>query len=122
MMRMGIWTENLSLPAVLNECLMQSYTGTLRLFPNTHGLGPARFANLRAAGEFLVSAAWDGKTVSAVTILSEKGGRLQLANPWGKAAVLATRLRDNQRLSLHDDGERLFMATEVGARYRIEPA
>ncbi len=32
MMRMGIWTENPSSPAVLNECLLQSYTGTIRLF------------------------------------------------------------------------------------------
>ena len=53
MMRMGIWTENLSLPAVLNECMVQSYTGTLRLFPNTKGLGRASFRNLRAAGAFL---------------------------------------------------------------------
>jgi hypothetical protein len=33
MSRMGIWIENFSLPAVLNECLMQSYTGVIRLFP-----------------------------------------------------------------------------------------
>ncbi len=54
MMRMGVWTENLSLPAVLNECLLQSYSGVIRLFPNPHGLGQARFHNLRAAGAFLV--------------------------------------------------------------------
>jgi hypothetical protein len=34
MARMGIWFENFALPAVVNECLMQSYTGTIRLFPN----------------------------------------------------------------------------------------
>ena len=50
MMRMGIWTENLALPAVLNECMMQSYAGVIHLFPNTRNLGPARFENLRAAG------------------------------------------------------------------------
>src|SRR5207302_9012319 len=54
MMRMGVWTENLSLPGVLNECLLQSYSGTLRLFPNTKNLGPARFRNLRAVGAFLI--------------------------------------------------------------------
>ena len=82
MMRMGIWTENLSLPAVLNECMIQSYTGTLRLFPNTQGLGRARFRNLRAAGAFLLSAAYDGKTVSSVTLFSEKGATAKLENPW----------------------------------------
>ena len=34
MARMGIWFENFSLPVVINECLLQSYTGELRLFPN----------------------------------------------------------------------------------------
>jgi hypothetical protein len=92
MTRMGIWTENLSLPAVLNECMLQSYSGILRLFPNTAKLGPARFRNLRARGAFLVSAAWDGKQVSPVEILSEKGGVAYLANPWHPARVTVTAL------------------------------
>ncbi|MFB3829813.1 MAG: hypothetical protein ACE15B_23790 [Bryobacteraceae bacterium] len=74
MMRMGVWTENLSLPAVLNECMLQSYNGAIRLFPNTRNLGPARFENLRATGAFLVSASWDGGAVRDVRIFSEKGG------------------------------------------------
>jgi hypothetical protein len=78
MMRMGIWTENLALPAVLNECMLQSYNGVLRLFPNTQNLGPARFENLRAAGAFLVSAAWDGHRVTEASVYSEKGGTLRL--------------------------------------------
>lgn len=82
MMRMGIWTENLSLPGVLNECLLQSYTGVIRLFPNSQGLPPARFRDLRAAGAFLVSATWDGKTVTFASLLSEKGCRARVLNPW----------------------------------------
>ncbi|MBL8174237.1 MAG: hypothetical protein JNK48_06185 [Bryobacterales bacterium] len=82
MMHMGVWTENLSLPAVLNECLLQSYDGVIRLFPNTHRLGPASFRDLRAAGAFLVSASWNGHAVTAVTIRSEKGARARIANPW----------------------------------------
>ncbi len=39
MMRMGFWCENFSLPAVLNECMMQSYAGHIRIFPNTHKRG-----------------------------------------------------------------------------------
>jgi hypothetical protein len=31
---MGVWFENFALPVVLNECLMQSYTGTIDLYPN----------------------------------------------------------------------------------------
>ena len=86
MMRMGVWTENLSLPAVLNECMMQSYDGVIRLFPNTAKLGPARFRDLRAAGAFLVSAAWDGKTVGEVALRSEKEATARIVNPWRSEA------------------------------------
>jgi hypothetical protein len=90
MMEMGVWTENLSLPAVLNECLLQSYSGVIRLFPNTQNLGPASFRDLRAAGAFLVSAAWNGSRVTALSIKSEKGAKVRLVNPWptGKPQVV----------------------------------
>ncbi len=121
MMRMGIWTENLSLPAVLNECLLQSYTGAIRLFPNTQNLGRARFANLRAAGAFLVSAAWDGKAVSPVTIFSEKGAPVRLANPWRSRRVRVKRLPDQKPVETHREGEIIRFATQPGGRYRVEP-
>ncbi len=122
MMRMGVWTENLSLPAVLNECMMQSYTGVIRLFPNTHKLGPARFESLRAVGAFLVSAAHDGKNVSAVTLLSEKGAPVRLANPWPGKSIRVTRLKDNQALSVKLEGGIAEFPTAPGERYGIEPA
>ena len=53
---MGVWFENFALPAVVNECMMQSYTGTINLFPNWPMDKDAEFRNLRAAGAFLVSA------------------------------------------------------------------
>ena len=122
MMRMGVWTENLSLPAVLNECLMQSYSGTLRLFPNTHGLRGARFQNLRAVGAFLVSAAYDGNTISSVTLLSEKGLAARLGNPWGDASVRVIRLKNGQPASVRREGDMLLFSTEPGESYRIERA
>lgn len=87
MMRMGIWTENLSLPAVINECLLQSYDGVIRLFPNRNNLGKASFRDLRAAGAFLVSASFDGKEVSEVLLKSEKGATVRIEKPWKKVAV-----------------------------------
>jgi hypothetical protein len=87
MMRMGIWTENLSLPAVLNECMLQSWSGVIRVFPNTRNLGPARFENLRAAGAFLVSAAWNGDATTEVRIYSEKGAPASVVSPWKTATV-----------------------------------
>lgn len=115
MMKMGVWTENLSLPVVLNECLLQSYDGVIRLFPNTTGLGPARFANLRAVGAFLVSAWWDGKAVSDVTLHSEKGVTARVANPWGTVPVRIQTGAAVQRL----DGEVLTIPTAAGATYTL---
>jgi hypothetical protein len=116
MMRMGVWTENLSLPAVLNECMMQSYTGVIRLFPNPQGLGRAEFKDLRAMGAFLVSAAWDGKRVSRVSLRSEKGARARMVNPWGGARVAVNGVKVEER-----EGAIEF-DTRAGADYRITPA
>jgi len=84
MSRMGIWVENLALPAVINECLMQSYTGVIRLFPNAEGLERAEFNDLRAVGAFLVSAKWQkGEILSPVTIKSLAGTRCHIIiRPW----------------------------------------
>jgi hypothetical protein len=122
MMRMGVWTENLSLPAVLNECMLQSFTGTVRLFPNTQGLGQARFRDLRAMGAFLLSASYDGKAVSEVTLFSEKGATAKLVNPWPKTQLKVTRVKDNQPVTVSVKGESVQFPTQAGERYRLESA
>jgi hypothetical protein len=122
MRSMGVWTENLSLPAVLNECMMQSYTGTIRLFPNTQNLGPARFQNLRAAGGFLVDATYDGKSIRQVSVLSEKGKAVRLSKPWSRKAVQVTGVRDGRNIPVRAEDDVLVFETEAGERYRIESA
>jgi len=107
---------------VLNECMLQSYTGAIRLFPNTHNLGPARFANLRAAGAFLVSASYDGKSVSGVSLLSEKGKTVRLANPWQAAQVRVTRIRDGRSIAVRSEGGAVIFPTDAGETYRLERA
>jgi hypothetical protein len=121
MMRMGIWTENLSLPVVVNECLLQSYAGVIRLFPNTTNLGPAKFDKLRAVGAFLVSAAWDGKQISGVEILSEKGAPCRLAPPW-PSAIAVTEITSAKRVTTQKDGNYVRFPTESGRRYAVKPA
>jgi len=88
MANMGIWFENFGLPAVINECLMQSYNGTIRLFPNWDKAKDAQFQNLRAVGAFLVSATLKGGEITQVNIHSEKGGVLKIISPWGKKGML----------------------------------
>ena len=118
MMQMGVWTENLSLPAVLNECMLQSYSGVIRLFPNTENLGPVRFRDLRAAGAFLVSASWDGRAVSQVSVHSEKGARLRVRNPWApKKAVVAT--AQGKRIESSEVNGIIEFGTDAGVTYSV---
>lgn len=122
MMRMGVWTENLALPAVLNECLLQSYTGTIRLFPNTTNLGPVRFENLRAVGAFLVSASYDGQSAHQVSLLSERGRSARVLNPWSPRRARVIRISDGRPVALRQEQGILVFDTSAGERYRIEPA
>jgi hypothetical protein len=87
---MGVWFENFALPAVINECLMQGYNGTLRLFPNWSEEKDAEFHNLRAAGAFLVSAAMKDRKVKYIRIISEAGNKLNLILPWPGGAIFKT--------------------------------
>jgi hypothetical protein len=120
MMRMGVWTENLSLPAVINECLLQSYSGVIRLFPNTINLGPARFERLRAAGAFLVSAFWDGTAVTAATLTSEKGSRARIVNPWRQAGVSVRELSSDRNVSVAASAPVLEFETRPNESYVLE--
>jgi alpha-L-fucosidase 2 len=86
MVRMGIWLENFSLPFVIDECLMQSYDGALRLFPNWPLDKAAEFHTLRAVGAFLVSAACAEGKVQWVRVTSEAGGALKVVLPWAVGA------------------------------------
>jgi alpha-L-fucosidase 2 len=119
MMRMGLWYENFAVPVVLNECMLQSYTGTIRLFPNTLNLGPASFENLRAVGAFLVSAAHDGNHVVRFEVFSEKGAKLLFVSPWGQNPVRITRLHDGRPVEAQNEGGLWSLPTEAGEHYSI---
>jgi hypothetical protein len=88
---MGIWFENFALPVVINECLMQSYGGVIRLYPNWDKSSDAFFSTLRAVGAFLVSSKLTNGKVEYVRIRSEKGKPCRLKNPWGNSAVQLVR-------------------------------
>ena len=122
MMRMGLWCENFAVPVVLNECMLQSYTGVIRLFPNAENLGPARFEKLRAVGAFLVSAIHDGKSVVRLKIFSEKGRTLRFVSPWAARDVHIVRERDDRRIPQTLDGDEITAKTEADETYLIAPA
>ena len=91
--------ENVAGFLAVNEMLMQSHEGVIRIFPVWPKAQNARFGNLRAVGAFLVSAELKDGVVGGVAIHSEKGRPCTVQNPWpghtvrviraGKAAELA---------------------------------
>jgi hypothetical protein len=109
MARMGIWFENFSLPVVINECLLQSYTGELRLFPNWPAGVDAAFQDLRAVGAFLVSASFTGGNVRWIRVAAEVGGPLHVRNPWAGCVEVA---RDGAKETI--EGEVLTIETRPG--------
>jgi alpha-L-fucosidase 2 len=119
---MGIWIQNLSLPVVINECLMQSYTGTIHLFPNRRGLGRSAFHRLRVRGAFLVTAEYDGASVSPITLFSEKGAPCRLATPWNTIQVVISRVSDGGKVVPRTEGGTLVFSTEAGQEYVVKPA
>ncbi len=121
MMHMGLWCENFTVPVVLNECMLQSYTGVIQLFPNTENLGPARFEKLRAAGAFLVSASHDGRSVVRLKIFSEKGGTLRFVSPWAGRNVQIVRMSNDRSIPHILDRNAIRAETKAGETYSIVP-
>ena len=75
--------ETLSaVPGTINEMMMQSYEGIIRIFPNWDREMNGSFTNLRAYGAFLVSSSMQGGKIENVTLKSEKGRPCQIENPW----------------------------------------
>lgn len=80
--------ENSSIAsATLNEMVLQSYDGTIQIFPDWDNDIDCSFENLRADGSFLVSSSICNGKIKAVKIKSEKGRKLRLANPYSRAEI-----------------------------------
>jgi alpha-L-fucosidase 2 len=85
----GAGIANLNtVPATINELLLQSFQGKVRVFANWPAGADARFGDLRAFGAFLVSSEARAGVVQYVRIVSERGQPLTLINPWPAATAL----------------------------------
>lgn len=73
---------NFAFAAGIQEMLLQSHTGVIRIFPAIpKEWKDVSFESLRAMGAFLVSARMEGGEINRVRIYSEKGGMLKIARP-----------------------------------------
>ncbi len=82
---------NFAFAAGIQEMLLQSHTGVVRVFPAIPaGWADVAFDGLRAMGAFLVSAEKKGGEVTGVRIFPEKGGLLRIASPFGDKEAVVT--------------------------------
>lgn len=81
---------NMAFAAGVQEMLLQSHTGIVRVFPAVpDAWKDVSFDSLRAEGAFLVSATRKAGRTVEVKVVSEKGGRLRLENPFPDGAFEA---------------------------------
>jgi alpha-L-fucosidase 2 len=74
---------NFAFAAGIQEMLLQSHTGVIRVFPAMpNDWDNVSFTDLRAAGAFLVSARMEQGKVVEVEVRSEKGGPYRMVNPF----------------------------------------
>lgn len=105
--------------AAIMEMLLQSWGGTIRVFPTVPDCwGDAYFEDLRAEGAFLVSALRRKGEVRWVRVGSEVDGPCRVLNPWPERGVTAR--AEDERITM--TGERLTWATRAGREYLLFPS
>lgn len=103
-----------TVPATINEMLMQSFEGIIRLFPCWDKKSNASFENLRADGAFLVSAELKNEKVISLKIKSLKGRKCTVECDGIKSVIRET---DNKKIDFTAEGNTVTFETEENETY-----
>ena len=116
--------ETAGIIEAINNMLMQSHDGVIRIFPNWDKTKNAQFKRLRAVGAFLVEARYraSGKIVDSVRIFSEKGNTCVVQSPFEGAGITVTRVDNQQVIATVQNEEEFTFDTIAGATYLITHA
>lgn len=99
-----------AVPLTINEMLLQSYEGIVRVFPNWNHDKDASFSKLRAYGAFVVSSSLKKGKVEYVKIVSEKGRQCIMENPWpGKKTQV---IRNDKKAEIMEGNVFIFQTKE----------
>ncbi len=106
----------------LQETMLQSWDGSLRIFPAFPSDMGASFTTLRAEGAFLVSASVEkGLKVGPVTVHSEKGAHCRVTNPWDGAMSVVD--SSGNAVATNDEARNIVsFDTVAGETYTLSPA
>ena len=109
---------NFAFAAAIQEMLIQSHTGTIRIFPAIPpGWKDVGFTSMRCQGAFLVSAEQKGGKVVRVTLFSEKGGRCMIRDPFAGEAFSADYTWERGYLK---EGENLVFNFQPGGKVTLQ--
>ncbi len=103
-----------TIPATVNEMLMQSYEGVIRIFPCWNKKSAASFENLRADGAFLVSAALENEKITSLKIKSLKGRVCSVECADTKSVV---RESDKKEIPYTKNGNTVSFETQADTTY-----
>ena len=112
--------SNTGLAMTINEMLIQSYDGKIRVFPAIpEDWRDCRFARLRAVGAFLISSEISGGRVRYVAVESLEGGECNVINPWNRESIKVWNLEEGKVVKR--SRERIInFATQKGKTYLIK--
>lgn len=102
------------IPATINEMLMQSHEGVIRLFPCWNRKSAASFENLRADGAFLVSAENKDGKVASLKIKSLRG---RICNVECADIKCVVRESDKKQIPYTRNGNTVSFETQADAVY-----
>ena len=103
-----------TVPATVNEMLMQSHEGIIRLFPCWNRKSDASFENLRADGAFLVSSVLKDGQITSFKIKSLQGRKCTVEGGNIKAI---TRINDSTAVSFSKNGNTVTFETQPDTEY-----
>ncbi len=109
------------LQLAINEMLLQSYSGTIRVFPAVPPAWEGQF-RLHAVGRFVVSAARMGGETTYVVLESMGGEACRMANPWPGRTITLYGQERAWRPVAELSGDMLAFPTAAGALYLLLPA
>lgn len=111
--------ENLNVTTSgLDEMLLQSFQNDVKVFPDWSANTNAKFGDLLAYGDFLVSSSRAGNAVQYIRVVSQKGGNLTVSNPWSGNVEVYRNGTDTGAVS----GSRLTLTSSANDTIDLAPA
>jgi len=102
----------------LDEMLLQSFQNDVKVFPDWPGNTNAKFGDLLAYGNFLISSSESGNTAQYVQVNSQSGGNFTFTNPWSGSVEVYRNGTDTGTVS----GSKITIATSAGDTLDLAPA